>query len=203
MSSLYFCGLNDQSRKENTKRNPWTYKRGIMLGGNNQANGIWKNNNNRTFRAQIRTKLTHSEFDYISTQKQKSTLNAWSSPHDNNVTERYRPISKLDITYTPHKWQMSVVQRNSIRSFRHKIEKMPLREYETNNNDDNLLNLHCPPWHRPRWNKPCLNNSYENNEIVYTRNLQEDTLPFISILFETTEDFDTENKYSLLKLLDL
>ena len=199
MSSLYFCGLNDQSRKENTKRNPWTYKRGLSLGSNNQANGVWKSNNNRTFRAQVRTKLKQSDFDYISTQKQKSILDAWSSPHDNDVTERYHPISKLDITYTPASWQMNVVQRNSIRSFRHKIQKMPLKDYE-NNNTNHLLHCLCPSCHKSRWNRSF---EMENNEDVYARNLSEDTLPFISRLFEINEYFDTEDKYCLLKLLDL
>jgi hypothetical protein len=118
------------SEKENTQRNRWTYRRGTVLGPNNQANGKFKKANNRAHRSQVRTKLQKGEFDFISTQRHHSMYDAWSSPKDMDITERYRPKHKLNIRWVPWNYQSGICERGVIQAYKHKQRKFPVREIE-------------------------------------------------------------------------
>lgn len=177
-----FCGLNDRVEKENTRRNPWTYKRG-PLGANNQGNGRFKRQNNRTFRTQIRNALAHQDFDYVATRRQKFVLDAWSSPHDSDVTERYRPKRKSEMNFLLPKYQMTIIERCVIESYKHGHLRLPIKEMDRRAEMEEYLPCIHAPWKTGKWQKPRVSRVLSSDS-VHQRDIILETLPFIRNLFD-------------------
>lgn len=189
---IYFCGKNETTElaieKENTKRNKWTYKRGPIQGSGNKRNKKMKQSTNRSYRAQMRTYLTHYNYDHCPFRDNKDITGFYKSP--------YQPSHKLDVIWVPNKYQLYIAERGVINSYKHKMARFPI---------DEILQRGEQSSSRHYWKNPDLQSTIKKKE--YQRNIQEETLPFISIIFESSpfyrEEGNNDKQDNLLSIISL
>jgi hypothetical protein len=123
-----------QSVKENTRRNPWSYKREIFACCKTRGMKRWKSYCHRSYRAHqnnefARFKSNKDKDDCHLYSQHKEWVDAWNSPRDCDPSEKRYICTKPKI----FRWgylqrQYSITEPRVIASYKHKTRKMDLND---------------------------------------------------------------------------